>query len=176
MWAAALPPGRNRLESRHGKTPPAPLHERAPRRPNRRSDALNWEREWKPSWEGRSSRRGRGPGPQSRRSAPGKTPKKNGVRPRNSGSAETAAQRPSRARPGALRAPRSTVCTDSGGRPSGEARTKRRAWAPRHGKGIKWHATTHHREGNMLQTTPPRVATPHGSRGAAHHQLPVPPS
>ena len=122
MWAAALPPGRNRLESRHGKTPPAPLHERAPRRPNRRSDALNWKRELKPSWESRSSRRGRGPGPRSRRSAPGKTPKKNGVRPRNSGSAETAAQRPSQNKPDAAFVPRSIVSVGSR-RHSGGART-----------------------------------------------------
>ena len=74
MRVAALPPGRNRQESRHAKAPPVHLHERRTRRPNRRSPALNRPRpKWKPSCESRSSTTGRGyfPGAQGAAPPPG---------------------------------------------------------------------------------------------------------
>ena len=99
MRAAALPPGRNRQESRHGKAPPVHLHERRTRRPNRRSPALNRPRtKWKPSCESRSSTTGRGKLPRSAESSTASRSRNDGGRRKNRDSAWSAAYRPYRTR------------------------------------------------------------------------------
>ena len=92
MRAAALPPGRNRQESRHGKAPPVHLHERRTRRPNRRSPALNRPRpKWKPSCESSSSTTGRGTLPRSAGSSTASRSRNYGGRRKNRDSAWSAA-------------------------------------------------------------------------------------
>ena len=88
--AAALPAGQNRLESCHGKTPPAPLHERAPRRPNRRSDALNRPPPKLKPGRGVASTTAEGTRHRSAGIKNGSLPKKSGVRPKLLDSAGTA--------------------------------------------------------------------------------------
>ena len=107
MRAAALPPGRNRQESRHGKAPPVHLHERRSRRPNRRSPALNRPRpKWKPSCESRSSTTGRGTLPRSAGSSTASRRRNDGGRRKNRDSVWSAAYRPYRTRAAARRAPK----------------------------------------------------------------------
>ena len=92
MRAAALPPGRNRQESRHGKAPPVHLHERRTRRPNRRRHALNRPRpKWKPSCESRSSTTGRGTLPRSAGSSTASRSRNDGGRRKNRDSVWSAA-------------------------------------------------------------------------------------
>ncbi len=99
MRAAALPPGRNRQESRHGKAPPVHLHERRTRRPNRRSPALNRPRpKWKPSCESRSSTTGRGTLPGSAGSSTASRSRNEAGRRKNRDSVWSAAYRPYRTR------------------------------------------------------------------------------
>ena len=99
MRAAALPPGRNRQESRHGKAPPVHLHERRTRRPNRRSPALNRPRpKWKPSCESRSSTTGRGTLPRSAGSSTASRSRNDAGRRKNRDSVWSAAYRPYRTR------------------------------------------------------------------------------
>ena len=94
MQAAALPPGRNRQEGRHGKAPPVHLHERRTRRPNRRSPALNRPRpKWKPSCESRLSTSGRGKLPWSAESSTASRSRNDGGRRKNRDSAWSAAYR-----------------------------------------------------------------------------------
>ena len=95
MRAAALPPGRNRQESRHGKAPPVHLLERGTRRPNRRSPALNRPRpKWKPSCESRLSTTGRGKLPRSAESSTASRSRNDGGRRKNRDYAWSAAYRP----------------------------------------------------------------------------------
>ena len=126
MRAAALPPGRNRQERRDGKAPPIHLHERRTRRPNGRSPALNRPRtKWKPSCESRLSTTGRGTLPRSAGSSTASRSRNDGGRRKNRDSVWSAAYRPYRTRAAARRAPKSTGHLEGGGRPSGEARTRR---------------------------------------------------
>ena len=99
MRAAALPPRRNRQESRHGNAPPVHLHERRTRRPNRRSPTLNRPRpKWKPSCESRSSTTGRGTLPRSAGSSTASRSRNDAGRRKNRDSVWSAAYRPYRTR------------------------------------------------------------------------------
>ena len=92
MRAAALPPGRNRQESRHGKAPPVHLHERRTRRPNRRSPALNRPRpKWKPSCESSSSTTGSGTLPRNPGSSTASRSRNYGKKAKESGLCERSA-------------------------------------------------------------------------------------
>ena len=113
-------------KSRRGKAPPVHLHERRTRRPNRRSPALNRPRpKWKPSCESRSSTTGRGTLPRSAGTSTASRRQDDAGRRKNRDSVWSAAYRPYRTRAAARRAPKSTGHPEGGGRPSGEARTRR---------------------------------------------------